>query len=89
MFKIFNVAYPERMATAYVVGADWLFSILWAIVKPFVSKDTLKKIMLLKKPEDLQNYIAKEKLLDLYGGDFKFSFQNKESISKEKEKEED
>lgn len=42
-----------------------------------MNKDTIKKIRILSKPEDLQRYIDKKNLLDLYGGFYKFPYENK------------
>lgn len=77
MFATLALAYPERLANGFVVGSDWLFHVLYSIAKPFMNKDTIKKIKLLSKPEDLQRYIDKKELPDLYGGLYKYPYENK------------
>jgi len=42
--KLFSDHYPERLYLAVVVDAPLVFSSLWAILKPFISKNTAKKI---------------------------------------------
>eukprot|EP00871_Galdieria_phlegrea_P000566 jgi/Galph1/150/GphlegSOOS_G4932.1 len=42
--KLFSDHYPERLYLAIVVDAPLVFSSLWAILKPFISKNTAKKI---------------------------------------------
>ena len=39
--------YAERLAKFYVVGANWLYKMLYAVIKPFLSKKTKEKVHLL------------------------------------------
>ncbi len=36
--------YAERLAKFYVVGANWLYKMLYAVIKPFLSKKTKEKV---------------------------------------------
>lgn len=47
LLVIYEANYPETLKTAYVVNAPAIFPIAYNLVKPFLSEDTKKKIVIL------------------------------------------
>jgi hypothetical protein len=37
--------YAERLAMFYVIGANWLYKIAFAVIKPFLAQKTKDKVM--------------------------------------------
>lgn len=60
---LFEANYPERVAHIYVYQTDWLFSLLYIVVKPFLPAATVKKIKLLDTGD------LKAEMLKLYEED--------------------
>ncbi len=36
--------YAERLAMFYVIGANWLYKIAFAVIKPFLAQKTKEKV---------------------------------------------
>jgi hypothetical protein len=63
--------YPEMISNVYYVNAPWIFSTLWAMVKPWINAATLEKIRILSgdpKEELLKKFDSKY-LPKAFGGD--------------------
>eukprot|EP00667_Euglena_gracilis_P004372 EG_transcript_4393 len=45
-FGMLNLNYPETIYRIHIVRAPWLFSSLWAVLKPVIPKDLLQKMPL-------------------------------------------
>jgi hypothetical protein len=43
-FRDFEANYPERLRAAYVINAPWVFSYVYAFIKPLLSGHTLSKV---------------------------------------------
>ena len=65
---MFQDFYAERLAVIYVLNANAIFKFMYTIIKPFLSKKTKKKIVMLKKESDLHNYFDAENILEIHGG---------------------
>ena len=65
---MFQDFYAERLATIYVLNANAIFKFMYTIIKPFLSKKTKKKIVMLKKEGDLLLHFDAENLLEIHGG---------------------
>ncbi|EAR84753.1 divergent CRAL/TRIO domain protein (macronuclear) [Tetrahymena thermophila SB210] len=74
LLSILQDNYPESLGKLIVFKPTWLFKFVYAIVKPFLSKRTKEKIVLLKKEEEILKYISKEELLAEYGGTSTFQY---------------
>lgn len=60
--------YPERLHKMYGINMNWLFKLLWAILKPFVDKKTKEKIGFITNHDQLLTDFAPENLLKDFGG---------------------
>jgi hypothetical protein len=36
--------YAERLAMFYVIGANWLYKVAYALIKPFLAQKTKEKV---------------------------------------------
>ena len=54
--------YPERLHVFYVMGANWFYKMMFALIKTFISKKTIEKVCLLGDNEDLLQHFDKEQL---------------------------
>jgi len=52
--------YAERLACFYVVNANLFFKTMFAIIKPFLTKRTKDKMIIIKNDADFFNYFEKE-----------------------------
>eukprot|EP00029_Vermamoeba_vermiformis_P000439 TRINITY_DN10504_c0_g1_i1.p1 TRINITY_DN10504_c0_g1~~TRINITY_DN10504_c0_g1_i1.p1 ORF type:complete len:257 (-),score=41.50 TRINITY_DN10504_c0_g1_i1:24-794(-) len=60
--------YPERLGALYIVKAPWIFWAFWKMCAPLVQPATAKKIIFVKKKEDLHEHIDEEVLEeDIWG----------------------
>ncbi len=63
--------FPEVSPLAIFVRPGWVVSTLFSMCKPFLHKNTLKKLVFVKEKEmtrTLLNYIPEENLPEEYGG---------------------
>jgi len=74
MVKIFEANYPDTLKVAIIVNAPSVFSMMWKLVKPFVSEVTHAKLQFVGSfseetaSKTINRFIAKEKLPEKYGG---------------------
>ena len=69
--SILKWIYPSRLDTIFVVNSGWVFSLIWNVVKPLLSKNTLSKVNFLGKDNAqsvLVEEIGEEHLEREYGG---------------------
>lgn len=66
--------YAERLACFYVVNANLFFKTMFAIIKPFLTKRTKDKMIIIKNDADFFNYFEKEQLLPEHGGTSEFKY---------------
>ena len=66
--------YPERLAVLYVLNANAVFKFAYALVRPFLSKRTKEKIVVLDTQDDLLKYFHPENLLEAHGGSSAYDF---------------
>jgi len=72
--KLFSVAldmvdiaqdyYAERLGKMYVLGANWFYNMMCAIVKPFLSERTKGKIVIVDNPTDILEFIDESQLYE-------------------------
>lgn len=60
--------YAERLAAVYILHVNWFFRLIYAIVKPFLSRKTTDKVKILKKVSDLKKYFEEDCLLPEHTG---------------------
>eukprot|EP00455_Lapot_gusevi_P027783 TRINITY_DN2950_c0_g1_i1.p1 TRINITY_DN2950_c0_g1~~TRINITY_DN2950_c0_g1_i1.p1 ORF type:complete len:205 (-),score=70.23 TRINITY_DN2950_c0_g1_i1:93-707(-) len=62
--------YPDFLYRLFFVGAPWIFSALWNMIKPWVDKETQSKVVFLGKDykEKLLEYIDEDVLPTFLGG---------------------
>lgn len=77
---ILNDCYPETLKAFYVLGANWFYRAMWAVVRIFISKKTEDKIHLLAEVEgmfwtyvELTKFVDPSNLADEYGGTLKIN----------------
>ncbi|CAL1263342.1 unnamed protein product, partial [Larinioides sclopetarius] len=71
LVKMYDANYPERLKAAYLINSSFYFTILWSVIKPFLSAETAKKIKIFGKDgwqEELQKDIGDDILPDYLGG---------------------
>jgi hypothetical protein len=61
--------YPERLGALYMLNTPWYFRAIATLVWPFIDKRTRSKIFISMKLENLVEYIAKDQLVEAFGGD--------------------
>jgi hypothetical protein len=78
MANTFEKVYPERVEKIFVRDVNWLFWIMFKIVKPFLPSATATKIVLLGSDtrKDLLNHIDEDELWVRYGGTWKMPDQH-------------
>ena len=70
--------YAERLSMFYVLGANWLYKLAYAVIKPFLAKKTkdkvtlitlkLMQIKILDTVVELREYFNEDQLLPEHGG---------------------
>jgi len=62
--------YPEMLGKTFLVKCPWYFDKIWSMVKPFIDKDTLNKLIVASSfpMEDIVKIIPPEYLIKEYGG---------------------
>ena len=80
--------YPERQAYTFIIGAPWYFRMIWAVVKPWLNKDTRNKIRMLGSnwKDAFAECFEPDQLPEEYGGTMKLSFdpvQESDELSSE------
>jgi len=69
--------YPEHLRKMYVINTPWIFSMLWAIIKPWIDTNTLAKIKILgSNYQEALDIIKPEDIPDYLGGPIKNSVPN-------------
>ena len=65
-----EACYPERLETLYMINAPFTFSILWAIIKPWIDPVTVAKFKILggNYQDALKENIAEDQIPVEYGG---------------------
>lgn len=70
--KVLDENYPERLHTAFVVRAPWVFSSIYKMVSPMLSADTRRKVQILGKGSDplasLTPHIELDQIPEFLGG---------------------
>jgi hypothetical protein len=63
--------YPENTGNAYICNPPWMFSLAWKIVKPWLTEQTLAKIIILgdNYKEELRKVVDPANLPKFLGGD--------------------
>jgi hypothetical protein len=69
---IVEANYPERVGNVLILKPNWLFNLLFALVKPFVPNETEKKIKVIESPvtKELLKYYNEENLWERWGGKY-------------------
>jgi len=67
--------YAERLEAVYILHANWLFKLIYGMIKPFLADKSRKKMRIISKKEDLLNYFDKDQLLPEYGGTAKYQYR--------------
>ena len=57
-----QICYAERLGVIYVLGANWFYHKMFAIISVLLTKKTKDKVKLLSKHEDLLKYFDEEML---------------------------
>ena len=65
-----EAAYPERLETLYMINAPFTFSILWALIKPWIDPVTVQKFQIIGSnyQDILKDKISEEYIPVEYGG---------------------
>ncbi|XP_055928234.1 SEC14-like protein 2 [Argiope bruennichi] len=71
LVKMYDANYPERLKTGYLINASFYFTIIWSVIKPFLSAETNRKIKIFGKEgwqEELKRDIGVDHLPKFLGG---------------------
>lgn len=68
LIQIIQSYYPERLHKLYLVKPNWIFRLLFTILKPFIDPKTRSKITMVTSIEDLKKDFTGDNLLKEYGG---------------------
>ncbi|GBM70790.1 SEC14-like protein 2 [Araneus ventricosus] len=71
LFMTYEANYPERLKAAYIINASLYFTVLFSIIKPLLSGNTIQKIVIYGKDgwkEDLVKVIDADVLPAFLGG---------------------
>ena len=60
--------YAEKVYRVYIYPINWLFQTLMQMAGPFLSKETIEKMVYLNKEEELKQFFTDENLLKELGG---------------------
>ena len=66
--------FPERLGQCCVLEPNWVFKILYAAMKMFLSKASLEKIKMLGKLDELKEWYDESQLNPEHGGIASFKF---------------
>jgi len=63
--------YPESLGKTYLVNCPWYFNKIWNMVKPFIDKDTMSKLLVNSGVplDELFKVMPKSMLMKEFGGD--------------------
>lgn len=80
-----EAAYPERLETLYMINAPFTFSIMWALIKPWIDPVTVQKFQIVGSnyQDILKDKIAADQIPVEYGGtceSFGWTFPNNISV---------
>lgn len=66
--------YVEKIHRVYIYPINWMFQTLMKLARPFLSKETIEKMVYINKEEDLKEFFTDDNLLKELGGtsDYKF-----------------
>jgi len=88
---VMEANYPERIGKILIYASDWLFNLLWKIVKPFMPTATVKKVSILNT-SDLHGEMLKlydeENLWYRMGGKWHDAAENTSEGDEKKKKDE-
>ncbi|KAL4479583.1 hypothetical protein ABPG72_004179 [Tetrahymena utriculariae] len=82
--------YAERIQKVYILYPNWFFKTIYALVKPFLTERTKKKVIFVDQIEDMTTYFEPSELLIEHGGTsaYKFSYKlEKKSLCQQQESE--
>lgn len=68
--------YVEKIYRVYIYPINWLFQTLMKMTRPFLSKETIEKMVYLNKEEELKQFFTDENLLKELGGTSEYKFNS-------------
>lgn len=60
--------YAERLKKVYILHVNWVYKVVYKLIKPFVATKTNEKICIMSKVDDLKEYFDEDQLLEEHGG---------------------
>lgn len=67
MINLCQDKYKDNLRIIYLKNSNFMFKAIYAIIRPFIDKDTRKKIFFIKKSKNSKNNkITEEKIDDLF-----------------------
>ncbi|KAJ5814692.1 CRAL-TRIO domain-containing protein [Penicillium riverlandense] len=78
MIKCFEANYPESLGSVLIHKAPWIFSSIWSIIKGWLDPVVAAKIHFTKNREDLEQFIAPERLPKELEGDEAWEYEYSE-----------
>ncbi|KAJ5606458.1 CRAL-TRIO domain-containing protein [Penicillium lagena] len=78
MIKCFEANYPESLGSVLIHKAPWIFSSIWNIIKGWLDPVVASKIHFTKNREDLEEFIAPERLPKELEGDEDWEYEYSE-----------
>jgi len=75
LLNCFQNYYPEMLGVALIVGAPWIFSGCWKIIKQLLDPVVANKVQFLKDKSEIKNYIDESEIPECLGGTNSFNYQ--------------
>lgn len=75
VLNILQNHYVERLGQALIVNVNWFISAFFTAITPFLDPVTAKKIVMLRHPPGLQDYVSVEQLDAEFGGRWNYRFE--------------
>ena len=67
--------YAERLHKVYILHVNWVYKMVFGIVKPFLSERTKSKLKILSDVSELKNYFTEDNLLKEHKGTSNFVYK--------------
>jgi len=74
MFDLFATKYPESLGVCLLLNAPWVFTPVWAVVRPWIDAKTSAKVLFVNTSQ-LLDYIEPHELLKEFGGTCEYEYK--------------
>jgi hypothetical protein len=75
MIKCFEANYPESLGAVLVYRAPWIFNTVWTLIRGWLDPVVAGKVHFVKTPEELENFVPRDRIPAELGGDEKWEYK--------------